>query len=54
MSTTERASLREKNRVLVAVYPDEENANGVVKRLIDMNYQMDLISVLGLVHASGG
>lgn len=53
MSTTERPSLREKNRVPVAVYPDEEKANGVVKRLIDMNYQMDLISVLGLVNASG-
>ncbi len=53
MSTTERPSLREKNRVLVAVYPDEDKAKGVVKRLIDMNYQMDLISVLGLIHASG-
>lgn len=53
MSTTERPSWREKNRVLVAVYPDEEKAMGVVKRLIDMNYQMDLISVLGRIHASG-
>ncbi|MGA9664879.1 MAG: hypothetical protein WBQ69_00325 [Gallionella sp.] len=53
MTTSERTSWREKNRVLVAVYPDEEKAKGIVKRLIDMNYQMDLISVLGRIHASG-
>ncbi|MGA8149073.1 MAG: hypothetical protein WB870_16080 [Gallionellaceae bacterium] len=53
MSSTERPSWREKNRVLVAVYPDEEKAKGVVKRLIDNNYQMDLISVLGRIHAVG-
>src|SRR5271169_1650113 len=53
MSITERASWREKNRVLVAVYPDEEKAKGVVQRLINMNYQMDLISVLGRIHGVG-
>jgi len=53
MSATERSSWREKNRVLVAVYPDEEKAKAVVKRLIDKNYQMDLISVLGRIHAIG-
>ncbi|MGC2456431.1 MAG: hypothetical protein WA435_00345 [Gallionellaceae bacterium] len=53
MSSTERPSWREKNRVLVAVYPDEEKAKGVVKRLIDNNCQMDLISVLGRIHAVG-
>ena len=53
MNSTERPSWREKNRVLVAVYPDEEKAKGVVTRLIDMNYPMDLISVLGKIHASG-
>lgn len=53
MSTAERASWREKNRVLVAVYPDEEKAKGVVQRLINMNYQMDLISVLGKIHGAG-
>jgi hypothetical protein len=53
MSATERASWREKNRVLVAVYPDEEKAKGVVKCLIDKNYQMDLISVLGRMHGLG-
>jgi hypothetical protein len=41
MSTIERASWREKNRVLVAVYADEEKAKEVVTRLIDMNFQMD-------------
>jgi uncharacterized membrane protein len=53
MSTIERPSWREKNRVLIAVYPDEEKAKGVVTRLIDLNFQMDLISVLGKIHASG-
>jgi hypothetical protein len=53
MSTTERAVWNEKNRILVAVYPDEETANIVVKRLIEMDFQMDLISVLGRIHASG-
>lgn len=53
MSEPERASWREKNRVLVAVYPDEKGAEVVVKRLIDQGFQMDLISVLGQLHASG-
>jgi len=53
MPESERASWREKNRVLVAVYPDEKTTEAVVKRLIDKGYQMDLISVLGKVHASG-
>jgi len=48
-----RASWREKNRVLVAVYPDEKTTEAVVRRLIDKGYQMDLISVLGKIHASG-
>jgi hypothetical protein len=53
MSTTERPVWNENNRILVAVYPDEEAANVVVKRLIDMDCQMDLLSVLGRIHASG-
>jgi hypothetical protein len=53
MNATERSSWREKNRVLVAVYPDEEKAKAVVKRLIDKNYQMDLISILGWIHPMG-
>ena len=53
MSATERPSWRERNRVLVAVYPDEEKAKAVVKRLIDKDYQMDLISVLGRIHPNG-
>ena len=53
MNTLERPSWREKNRILVAVYADEAKAKDVVKRLIDKNYQMDLISVLGRVHGLG-
>ena len=53
MSETVRTSWREKNRVLVAVYPDEEKARAVVKRLIDKNFPMDLISVLGRIHPMG-
>lgn len=53
MSTDTRPSWREKNRVLVAVYPDEEKADVVVKALIDKGFQMDLISVLGKMHAVG-
>lgn len=53
MTTTDRSAWNEKNRILVAVYPDETAANTVVKRLIDMDCPMDLISVLGRIHASG-
>jgi uncharacterized membrane protein len=53
MNTAQRPAWREKNRVLVAVYADEAKAKDVVKRLIDLNYQMDLISVLGRVHGLG-
>ena len=53
MNSTERPSWREKNRVLASVYSDEEKAKRVVTRLIEMNYQMDLISVLGRIHGSG-
>jgi len=53
MSESKRASWREKNRVLVAVYPDEQTTQAVVRRLIDKGHQMDLISVLGKLHASG-
>jgi uncharacterized membrane protein len=53
MNASERPSWREKNRFLVAVYPDEEKADAVVKALIDKDYQMDLISVLGKMHAVG-
>jgi hypothetical protein len=53
MSEPERASWREKNRVLVAVYLDEEGTEAVVRSLIDKGFQMDLISVLGQPHASG-
>lgn len=53
MNASTRPSWREKNRVLVAVYPNEEKADAVVKTLIDKDYQMDLISVLGKMHAIG-
>jgi hypothetical protein len=53
MSTTERPSSTEKDRVLVAVFLDEEKANAMVQRLIDEDCQMDRISVLGRIHASG-
>jgi hypothetical protein len=53
MSATEKPYWREKNRVLVAVYADEAQAKAVVKELIDKNFQMDLISVLGRVHPIG-
>ncbi len=53
MSKSERAPWREPNRVLVAVYPDEQKAEAVVKRLIKEGYQMDLISVLGQLNSSG-
>jgi hypothetical protein len=41
MSATDRPSWREKNRVLVAVYPDEEKARTVVKHLIDSRHIID-------------
>lgn len=53
MTEPERAPWREKNRVLVAVYSDEQRTEAVVRRLIDAGFQMDLISVLGQLHAVG-
>lgn len=53
MNPKEKPYWREKNRVLVAEYADEKKAEAVVKRLIDMDYQMDLISILGKVRAVG-
>ncbi|MES1982961.1 MAG: hypothetical protein V4443_10875 [Pseudomonadota bacterium] len=53
MNTSERPSWLEKNRVLVAVYASEQQVQSVVKSLIDQNYQMDLISILGRIHAIG-
>lgn len=53
MSTTEGPSWRKKTRVLVAAYPHEKTAKRVVQILIDKNYQMDLISVLGRIHGLG-
>jgi len=53
MNVSERPSWREKNRVLVAVYPDLDKAQSVTKRLVDQDYQMDLISVLGRMRAVG-
>lgn len=53
MSEPERACWRENNRVLVAVYSDEKGAEVVVRRLIEQGFHMDLISVLGQLHASG-
>lgn len=53
MGTSERPSWREKNHVLVAIYPNEEQASAVVKTLIDKGFEMDLISILGKMHAIG-
>lgn len=53
MDPNERASWREKNRILVGIYASEESAKGVAKRLIDNNFPMDLISVLGQIRPMG-
>ncbi len=53
MNKPEELPRREASRILVAVYPDEESANKVVKRLIDGDCPADVISVLGTVHATG-
>ncbi len=53
MDKMERPSWRERNRVLVAVYPDEASTESVVRRLNSEGCQMDLISVLGKHHAIG-
>jgi len=53
MNTSERPPWREKNHVLVATYPNEEKADAVVKEMIDKGFQMDLVSVLGKMHAIG-
>lgn len=53
MNTSETSSWREQTRIIVAVYRNEDEAKEVLKRLMDMNCPMDMISVLGQVHASG-
>lgn len=53
MSTSETSSWREETRIIVAVYPNEDEAKDVLKHLMDMNCPMDMISILGQVHASG-
>ncbi len=53
MNKTERPAWRERNRVLVAVYPDEASTESVIRRLNREGCQMDLISVLGRQHAIG-
>jgi hypothetical protein len=53
MEASEKPSWREKNRILVAVYADLGKAQSVAKRLIDMDCQMDMISVLGRMQATG-
>ncbi len=53
MDTEGRPSWREKNRILVGVYANEEAAKGVAKRLIDENFPMDLLSVLGRIRPIG-
>lgn len=53
MSTSETWSWSEKSRIIVAVYRNEIEAKDVLKRLMDMNCPMDMISVLGQIHASG-
>jgi hypothetical protein len=53
MSASERPPWREKNRILIAIYPDEVHARTVVQHLIDSDFQMDMISVLGSIHAMG-
>jgi len=53
MEASEKPSWREKNRILVAVYADLGKAQSVAKRLIDMDFQMDMISVLGRMQATG-
>jgi uncharacterized membrane protein len=50
---TPTSSWREKNRVLVAVYPNEQKSKDIVQTLIDRGCPMDRISVLGRVHAVG-
>jgi len=40
-------------QVLLGADRDEEKASSVVKRLIDKNYPMDLISVLARIHPMG-
>lgn len=53
MTQTEGSSWHDKNRMLVAVYPDEGQVEKVVRHLIDGGFPMDLISVLGRLHAVG-
>jgi uncharacterized membrane protein len=53
MNTSEISTWREQNRIIVAVYRNEVEAKDTLERLMDMNCPMDMISVLGQVHASG-
>jgi len=52
-STKDAGSLPENTRILVAVYPSEEQADRVVKRLSESDFPMDQISILGRIHTAG-
>lgn len=53
MSKEQRPSWREKNRILIGIYADEEAAKAVARRLTNKNFPMDLISILGRVRPIG-
>lgn len=51
MAEQEKASWQEQTHALVAVYSDEQKTEDVVKRLVDDDCRMELISVLARFHA---
>jgi len=52
MSESQVSNWRDRNRVPVAVFPDEREVAAVARRLIDGGYPMDQISVLGRLRAT--
>ena len=51
--TTEPTSKPARHQLIVAVYDTHQGAKRVVERLIDKDYPMDWISVLGKAESSG-
>lgn len=53
MNEQQQSDWQDRNRVLVAVFPDEKLVEPVVGRLIEGGCPMDLIAVLGRLHSVG-
>ena len=51
--TDESKPIETKEHLLIAVFDEEKKARHIVEQLMDRGFSMDMISILGRVHAAG-